>query len=164
MKTSIPPGTYSRRPTNFNEFAVDRFVPHMYDPSVYGLVGCGPSALSLISGINPYKLDKMVDERMSLPPTKAEQFLEENGFQYSSLTLAKLTNAQIDDNNCLVEVVKPWHVLLLVQLYHKQTASYSVVWNNLIWHNFNVQPLHALEFVNRPIINGWIITHENWKK
>jgi hypothetical protein len=163
MKTSMKPGTYTQKSTNFKDFEVDRFVPYMYDPTLYGIVGCGPAALSLISGVNPTEIAKMVDERLSLPPKEIEGFLDVNGFRYSELTLAKVSNVGIDADNCLAEVIKPWHVLLLIQLYHKQTASYSVVWNNLIWHNFQIQPLVALELINRPMIGGWIITHDNWK-
>ena len=165
MKKTLKAGSYSAKPTNFKDFVVAKFVPHMYDPSVYGLAGCGPAALSLISGINPWDIGKsLVDERNSLSEKNAELFLNSHGFRFSELTLAKLSNTQIDEENVLVEVIKPWNVLLLIQLYHKQTASYSVVWNNLIWHNFVVQPLNALELVNRPIIGGWIITHEDWKE
>lgn len=165
MKKTLKAGAYSQKPTNFKDFVVDKFVPHMYDPAIYGLVGCGPAALALISGISPWTIGKtLVDERNSLSEENAEAFLDLHGFRYSELTLAKLSNTVIDSDNVLTEVVKPWHVLLLIQLYHKQTASYSVIWNNLIWHNFVVQPLHALEFVNRPIIGGWIITHEDWNE
>lgn len=155
-------GIYEAEPTDFSDFETIRFIPHMYDPSLYGLLGCGPTALSLISGINPVDLQFLIDDQGATSEEKVEEFLKKNNFNFCKLTLGKLTNSSIE-NNVVSNVIHPFHVLLLIQMYQKNMASYTVVWNNLIWHNYQVQPFTALELVNRPVIGGWIICHDNWK-
>lgn len=163
MDTNFEKGRYESMPTDFTKFDTIKFVPHMYDPSIFGISGCGPSALSLISGMSPKVTTKLQEDDGSLDPNNVEKFLTENKFTFCKLTLAKLTNSPINAHNQIENVVRPYHVLLLIQLYQKNIASYTVVWNNLIWHNFSIQPLTPLELVNRPIIGGWILCHESWK-
>lgn len=155
-------GTYKPHPqrTTYKDYVVDRFVPHMFDP-FYAISSCGATALSLLIGKSPFDYTHIVSDGA----ISTADFLKEltaEGFRYEELTLCSLSNAPLCQDGYLTNAIDTNHVVVLVQLYHKHNATYTVTWNNLIWHNFDINPVRPLEFLNRPILQGWVVHHPNW--
>lgn len=157
-------GIYKRNKTDFESYAVSKFVPHLFDHSAYGLYGCGATALSLITGIksNIIFRSKKFKENESLfswNDTFMRGFLRKQGFSIIPITLCEVSNFQ----TYIESPIKNYHVILMSQLMKKNEASWSVIFNNYIFHNFEILPLKPLEFINNPILSAYVIYKDEWK-
>lgn len=90
------------------------------------------------------------------------EFLRAKGYKVVPVTQALVSNAS--SRNVTVNVIKKNHVLLMMQLYHKNEASWTVCHKGQLIHNFFVSRIYPFEFVNRPILAAYLIFHESWKK
>ena len=150
-------GNYSN-PVNFGEFACSHFVPHLYNSALVQNVGCGASAISLLTGINPYKTLQLFKGYSHFPDSLMVRALEMNKVKVLKLTQSNLTNNTIPTYN-----IEKNHVVLLSCLMMKKEATWVVLWNNFLFHNFEVSQISRLEFLNFPILSAYLLKKKEWK-
>ncbi len=119
-------GTYTGRHVNFNNFAVSSFNPHLFTGDVRAGLGCGFSALALLTGTAP---EVIAAKRRSIHCSDAFmlRYLRGNGFQTLQLTQCNLSLAK--------RAIRVDHVLLLSQLFQRNEGTWIVQFNNLAFHN-----------------------------
>lgn len=63
---------------------------------------------------------------------------------------------QLDEIYITNQITKR-HILLVIQDYNKSEKSMSVIYNDIIYHNFSMMPLKPLEFLNRPLSSVFVL-------
>lgn len=150
-------GSYKSKQIDFTSFHCTKFVPHLYDPSLYN-VGCGASALSLITGIPPFDALKLLKNKVDVQDKAIIKLLKTCNFKVARINKSAVTNFSY-----LASPIKPYHVILISCLLFKGEASWFVLWQNIMYHNFEPKNLSKLEFLNSPIVSCYLITHSSWK-
>ncbi len=153
-------GIYTPRPKDFSKLIVDKFAPQIFNTAYNAIGGCGANALSVLTGINP------LDIKNTNPKNKNDwkdkfvvDFLRDCGFTVEPITLCDVSNSEIYVESPITKN----HVLLISQLLIKNEASWSVIYKDYIFHNFEIVPLKGLEFVNNPILTAYIVWSPAWK-
>jgi hypothetical protein len=143
-------GTY--RKINFGLFNIDKFTPHLF--SHVSNYGCGATALSLLIGKHPDEF-----------PTKDHwttrymlECLRKHGFKTAKLTKRSITNVVYP-----AYPVSRSHVLLLNVKYIKNLGSWLVIYDERIYHNFEIIKFQGYELLNHPIVEAFLIVHPSWK-
>ena len=85
------------------------------------------------------------------------KFLVEHGFKVAKLTVRNVTR-----NKEPGYPITSHHVLLLLIKFLKNEASWVVIHNKVLWHNFEIQALDPYEFVNHPMLEAYLIKHPSW--
>jgi hypothetical protein len=160
-------GKLIKRGRWFDEFEVENFTPNPHGFSSFSRYSsCGTSCLATVTGLHPEKIDK------HLP--KNQRYWSCNSFA-RFLTKQKyhvipITRNLVTAHTTIVYPIKPLHVLVAgldlcteAETGEKE-ASWFVIYRNKIWHNFMVEDLHPLEFVNHPIQCMYMIYHPQWKR
>lgn len=153
-------GFYIDKRINFDSFAINKFTPYIYDPYVHVSVPCGCSALALLTGVNPFHISALNKSKDHTSDKFMLDFLKSNGFK-----IAKLTQCSVSNNitRVLENKIKYYHVLLVSQLVLRNEASWSVINDQYIYHNFLVNLLKPLEFLNRPVLTSYLLFHKKYK-
>lgn len=153
-------GFYTNKKINFDSFAINKFVPHIYDSYTHTSINCGSSTLALLTGINPFHISALNKNRDHTSDKFMISFLKSNGFKIAKLTQCSVSNnrTRIMENN-----IKYYHVLLVSQLVLRNECSWSVINDQYDYHGFLVNLLKPLEFVNRPIITSYLLFHKKYK-
>lgn len=147
-------GSYTKRRVDFTPFAASFFNPHLYTGSARSRVGCGATALSLLTGHPPEeiaakrKAAHYSDEFML-------RFLAKNGFRTLRLTLCNVSSADHE--------IGPEYVILLSQLFQKNEGTWGVIFRSNYFHNFALYTLDSLSFVNKPILSAYLVLHPTWR-
>lgn len=151
-------GRYRKRPINWYNYEVDCFTPHLFNVS---LSGCGANALALLTGIPPSHIRNTNRQRPNhWKDTFMVKFLKERGFKVIHLTKCEVTNTKGDYVNA---TITNNHVLLMSQLMGKDTASWTVVHNELLYHNFETVSFKGYNMVNTPSLTIYVVFHPQWK-
>lgn len=139
-------------PVNFAAFAVRKFVPHLFtsNNSLLVLTGCGANALGLLTGEKPWK----IKYRHHWPDEFLLKFLRKKGWNSHKITKYNVTKSKkvswpIDEN----------HIVLFSFCTVRDEASWAVLHNNLIYHNFEITVCRPMEFLNRPILSAYVLSH-----
>ena len=153
-------GFYTNKKINFDSFAINKFVPHIYDPYAHVSIPCGSSALSLLTGVDPFILSASNKNKDHTSDKFMLSILKSNGFKIAKLTQCSVSNnrTRVLENN-----IKYYHVLLVSQLVLRNECSWSVIYDQYIFHNFLVNLLKPLEFLNRPVITSYLLFHKKYK-
>lgn len=148
-------GVYTGRRVDFTKFAASCFNPFLFTGYVRSLVGCGASALSLLTGIPPesiaaHKRGAHYSDDFML------RFLRRRQFRVLPLTQCNVSvsASRIGTN----------HVLLLSQLYRENEGTWIVVYDAQCYHNFDVYALDRFSFINKPVLTAYIVVHPRWQK
>ena len=153
-------GFYTDKKVDFNSFAISRFVPNIFDPYIHTCIPCGISTLALLTGINPFILNASNKNRDHTSDKFMLDILKSNGFKIAKLTQCSVSN---NTSRVLQNSIKYYHVLLVSQLVLRNEASWSVIYDQYIFHNFLVNLLKPLEFLNRPPITAYLLFHKKYK-
>jgi hypothetical protein len=151
-------GNYKKCGVDWGAYEVDVFTPHLYFTLSNG---CGSNTLSLLTGIHPDDIknpNKMNPEDWK--DSFMVKFLKKHGFQVHPLTKCDVS---CEGDKFASDNVDDRHVLLLSQLMGRNTASWTVVHNKLLYHNFQTCSFSGLYIVNCPILTCYLICHPNWK-
>ena len=153
-------GFYTNKKINFDSFAIKKFIPNIFDPYVYASISCGCSTLALLTGIDPFILSASNKNRDHTSDKFMLDILKSNGFKIAKLTQCSVSNnrTRVLENN-----IKYYHVLLVSQLVLRNEASWSVIQGDYIYHNFIINLLKPLEFLNRPVITSYLLFHKKYK-
>jgi len=133
-----------------------RFQPKVFNCAAYALHGsCGTAALSTLTKMAPKHvarhlpahLDAWSDRRMI-------SFLRKAGFQVKELTKAGITQSV----DLVEEPVKYDHLLLISQDMVRNEGTWAVVYDNMMYHNFDKTYIGPLEFINHPLSAVYLLT------
>ena len=149
-------GKYSRKKIDARKFEVHKFVPFLFDTGTYGSTACGSSALALLTGHNPLLVSRETKFKNHCSDQTIINYLKKYGFHILELTQSNVSN---NTSDFLRDQIKPYHVVLLSQLVKKAEATWCVLYNNLLYHNFEIIKINYLEFINRPINTAYLINH-----
>jgi hypothetical protein len=151
-------GRYKKKPLDFKKYIVSRPRLTFFD-KLYNVFGCGPCAVSALTGISPDKISKINKDKDHFSDKLMIKFLESQKFQVIPLTVAELSNSMYVENNLTRN-----HLLLLSQMYTKNNASWTIILNNeYIIHNFEINKLFVDEFIQRPILTSYLLFKKSWK-
>ena len=143
-------GSYTK--VDFEAFRVQRFIPYLY-AGLYGGLGCGASALSLLTGINPVSLPRKSDWTNRFMCS----FLLKKNFK-----LAKLTKRNITNFETVCYPVAKRHVILASIKFIRNEASWVVIYNDILFHNFEAQIFSQYELINHPLMTAYLLKHPSW--
>jgi hypothetical protein len=150
----VEKGYYKGRRVDFSKFAASCFNPFLFAGSARSRLGCGASALALLTGTAPEaiiakKRGKHYSDDFMM------RFLRGKGFRVLLLTLCNLSSASAN--------IGAAHVLLISQLFRKNEGTWGVIFNGLYYHNFESYLLETLCFINKPILSAYLVAHPRWQ-
>lgn len=158
LTLSMEVGYYRKKAIDWADYTVDLFVPHLYT-NYSG--GCGANALSLLTGVPPHHiLNTNRENRKHWKDSFMIGFLKKHGFKVFPLTKCEVTNVA---GAYVCDSIGNQHILLLSQLMGKNTASWTVVYNELMYHNFETVSFKGLNLVNSPSLTVYVVFRPEWR-
>ena len=149
-------GRYSVNKTDFSKLTCAKVKLTIWNENIYGRFGCGASAIGLLTGISPVKIsiehpadhysDKYIVDK-----------LKKHGFKVYSVTKCDVTK-----ESYIQFPIKNNHLLLISQLMAKRTATWSVIYNLIQYHNFQQSRILELDFLNWPLLSCFCIFKSAW--
>lgn len=137
---------------NFSDYKVTKFNPYLFDRS--WSYGCGRTALSTLTGVAPYKF---VEQKNYTDKYMIRELVDRN------FVVLPITNADVTQTpQFIVSHIKESHVILASQLAIKGEGTWSAYYGGYSFHNFAVEELKPLEFLNRPLLSAYVIFHSKW--
>lgn len=147
-------GTYTGRPVDFTLYVASCFTPHLFTGPLAKGIGCGASALALLTGVLPALLASRNGSRHY-----SDKFmlghLHEQGFTVLPLTQCNVTAS--------VSEIGERHVVLLSQLFQRNEATWGVIFNDRYYHNFESYALDTLSMLNKPVLSAYLLFHPRWR-
>jgi hypothetical protein len=124
---------------------------------------CGSAALSVITGLNPGRVEKLLPmRRKDWTDNAAIGLLRKRGFSVRQLSKLGVTNLSPQGTSFESMPIDLDHVLLCNCLCCYHEASWFIVHQGVIFHCFEAQMLHPLFFVNKPSQSVWLVKHRKW--
>lgn len=133
---------------NLTEWEARKIDISLYDSSIYSVYGCGATLISLITGTNPVSLYLKNKNKPHWSKEYVFRILKKHGFELLKMVPGLLVNT--------------YHPIITIQRLSTAETSYQFIYNNLIYHNFDVRPLKNFEFLTFPIEESFLIRHKNW--
>jgi hypothetical protein len=133
----------------------------------YELAGCGATALSFITGDNPYviKYENKEKNDSHFSDKFMVDFLKKRDFTIERITDPKLFKGK-KRTTAFDEKVTDSHVLLCCIKLGKGFSSWCVIFQGkYLVHNFQLVTMKPIDFLNWPLHDEsrYIISHPNWK-
>jgi hypothetical protein len=147
-------GCYTGRRVDFSKYAASFFNPHLFHEGLRSRMGCGATALALLTGVAPEIIagknggSHYADDFMI-------RFLSGRGFSVLALTQCAVSAA--------TNKVGQHHVVLLSQLFRKNEGTWGVLFNDIYFHNFDFFGLTTLSMLNKPILSAYLVMHSRWR-
>jgi hypothetical protein len=148
-------GSYKGHRVDFAGYAVSCFTPHLFCGDFRKTLGCGASALALLTGVKPEEVSEHNKFRAHYSDTFMLRFLRSRRFRIARLTLCNLSVA--------TSRIGVSHVILASQLVLKNEATWSVVHNGCCYHNFDIFRPNSLTFLNKPLLSAYLVNSPAWK-
>lgn len=149
------PGRNPGRRVDFSKYAASCFTPFLYNSPVRRLLGCGATALALLSGIPPEQIAAKkrgahYSDRFMV------RFLRGHCFRTLELSVGNRAAAksQLGDSHCL----------LLSQWYRGDEGTWLVLHNGTCYHNFDMYSLDSLSFLRKPLLSAYLVMHPRWRR
>ncbi len=139
---------------DFAPFAASFFAPHLFSGSIRSQLGCGASALALITGVPPETIAARNCGR-HYSDRFMTRFLRAQNFRTLRLTPRMVTGAKTK--------IGASHVLLVSELFHPGEGTWGVIYADFYYHNFDAYALSSLAFLNKPIMSAYLVFHPNWR-
>ena len=140
-------GRYGNGNTNFSKYVLAKFSPTLYSQSL--TVGCGASALSLLTGKNPWLYQTKDGHYKESYMVNA---LRREGYRVFEVNRSNLTRSKNPQYN-----LSPYNLLLYSQIMSKGMASWYVSWGGYYWHNFEIFEVNAQQLLNWPIVSMYVL-------
>lgn len=132
---------------DFDLFHVQKFIPHIFTNTCNG---CGANALALLTG----ELPESFPNKASWSTRFMLSFLRDRGFATQKIT----KNAVSQRFNPIANR----HVLLILMRFISNEASWIVLNQDIVFHNFEITKLKTYEFLNHPIMDAYLLMHPSW--
>lgn len=153
-------GVYRKKMFDWEAFRVRRFIPHLYDQTGLTPQGCGATALSLLSGVNPEDIRNTNFKNINhWKDSFMVKFLKDRNFKVKPLTVCDVSARS---GLFISDFIKDSHVILTSQLLGKNTASWAVIHDGLWYHNYSIMSLTTMDLINCPILTSYVIFHKKW--
>jgi hypothetical protein len=130
------------------------FAPHLFSGSVRSQLGCGASALALITGVPP-EIIASQNGGAHYSDRFVARFLQTHRYRAFRITPDIMSRASSS--------IGPAHVLLISQLFRRGEGTWGVVFGDFYYHNFDAYALSALSFLNKPILSAYLVAHRKWR-
>lgn len=150
-------GKYSTNNTDFSKYKVTKFVPHLFYSPHYDAIGCGPATVSLLTGIPPTRSMLKVNPKNTRDDDMLE-VLSDNDIQNFPITKCEMTS----NRHVVANKITSQHVVLISQLYLRNEASWGVLYDDILYHNFRPCAWTNLDLLNRPILSAYVLWNPNW--
>ncbi len=151
-------GYYRKKPIQWYKYEVDVFIPHLFSN---GWAGCGANTLALLTGIPPNYIQNTNKQNPNhWKDTFMIKFLKKHGFKVIPLTKCDATNCS---DGYIADKINNRHVLMVSQLMGKNNASWTVIHNELMYHNFETIAFKGYSLVNNPSLTAYVVFHPTWK-
>jgi len=112
------------------------------------------NAVSLLTGVHPYK----IDEQSDYTPEWILPKLRRHG-----VSALKVESSDAATFGIFSQSIHGNHVILASQRVKVDEASWFVIFDNRVYHNFEVSRSDVLDFINFPIIHGpYLLWHKSW--
>lgn len=147
-------GFYNGRRVEFANYAASVFNPYLWGGPFRSSVGCGASALALLTGIAPEVIAKK-NGGEHYSDGFMVRFLRVRGFSVLNLTLCNLSATP--------SKIGREHVVLLSQLFRKNEGTWGVIHNDTYYHNFSSYLLDTLSLLRKPILSAYLVVHPRWR-
>jgi hypothetical protein len=151
----VEKGLYTKHRVDFDSFTVSFFNPHLFFGNIRASMGCGATALSLLTGVPPEKIAAKNGNRHFSDPFMVN-FLRRRGFSVAELTLCNVSAGS--------GKVSKDHVVLLSQLIMRNEGTWGAIYRNSFYHNFELYDLDRLTFLNKPILSAYLVVHPAWRE
>ena len=138
----------------FSPFAASVFAPHLFCGDFRARLGCGASALALITGIAPEIISDK-NARAHYSDRFMTGFLKVWDYHLLRLTPDLIARAKTK--------IGQDHVLLISQLLRENEGTWGVIFGDAYYHNFSVYSLSSLSFLNKPILSAYLVVHPSWR-
>jgi hypothetical protein len=139
---------------DFSPFAASFFAPHLFSGAARSQLGCGASALALITGVAP-EIISAQNGGTHFSDQFMIRFLRARKFRTLRLTPRMVTGAGTK--------IVPNHVLLVSQWFRPGEGTWGVVYEDFYYHNFEGYVLSSLAFLNKPIMSAHLVIHPKWR-
>lgn len=139
---------------DFSPFAASFFAPHLFSGSVRSQLGCGASALALITGVAP-EIIFAQNHGPHYSDRFMTRFLRARNHRTLRLTPRIVTGAK--------NKIGQDHVLLVSQWFRPDEGTWGVIYGGFYYHNFDAYELSALAFLNKPIMSAYVVIHPTWQ-
>ena len=154
MKT----GKYKENSINFEIYKASGFTPHIFYSPHYEAVGCGPATLSLLTGIPPTRSMLKVNPKHT-SDRELLNILFEKGIESFPITKCEMSN----DPVAITNKITNQHVVLISQLYRRNEASWGVLYDDVLYHNFRPCSWSNLDLLNRPVLSAYVLWKPEWR-
>ena len=85
-------------------------------------------------------------------------FLRRHKFSVLEITRRNVTNS---DN--IERPIGKHHVVLAKLKFVIGEASWVVIFQDKVYHNFEIVPLTGYELINHPILSAYVVFHKSWR-
>lgn len=144
-------GQYTKRDVSLARYIAPNFTPHKTFA-----VSCGEQALQVITGKGFTRRENQL-YRDTLRRNHMTSILRKRGYKVFPLSLCRVTNCFYPKNTVLDS-----HLVLNVQIFKRNEASWSICHKNMYCHNGVWEASKILEFINRPVIASYVVWHKKW--
>lgn len=147
-------GKYGNGNTKFNKLALNKCNFTLWDSYNFNKSGCGATALGLITGQNPHSIKTKnghFSDRFMV------NFLRDRNFSVYEVNKANLSNKKIWSHSLLDN-----HLILFSILTQKKEATWMVMFNNIIYHNFEQRKANYIDFLNFPMDSLYVLYKKSW--
>jgi hypothetical protein len=147
-------GSYRGRRVDFSRYAASFFNPYLFVGSLRSQLGCGVSALALLTGTDPLRI-RSRRSGTHCSDSFMIRLLREMGFRTLRLTQC---NVSLTDFR-----IGARHVVLISQLFQRNEGTWIVLFDGKCYHNFESYNLESLSFLNKPILSAYLVVHPRWQ-
>jgi hypothetical protein len=150
-------GKYKENSTNFNLYKASYFRPYLFYSGIFETIGCGPATLSLLTGEHPVAAAASLKDKH----TSDEQLLKrlaDFGIHNYPITKCEMT----DSATTVVNKITSQHVVLISQLYIRNVASWGVLYDEILYHNFRPCAWTSMDLLNRPVLSAYVLWKPEW--
>lgn len=150
-------GNYGPGNTDFKKLQVSKFPLTLWDGVAYGHCGCGATALALITGKNPLKIAEKVKISKSGKRSFSDRFMI-NFLRKNNFSVFEVNKANISNRNEWSHSILDNNLVLVSLLTQKKEGSWFVLYNNFLFHNFQISKANYLDFLNFPIESMFVLS------
>lgn len=148
-------GTYTGRRVDYGRYVAAVFTPYLFSDHIRALMGCGASALALLTGVPPEIIAGQNHQQRHYSDAFMAGFLRRRRFNVMPLTQCGVSASD--------STLGQSHVVVLSQLFRKNEATWGVLFGGMFYHNFEIYHLDSFAFLNKPILSAYLLSHPNWR-
>ena len=144
----------------WHRYTMPNWTPNLrYSDSTKEWKTCGSATLSLLTGRDPFVIEKSLDRTCKHWSTRAmRRYLEGAGWQTKPIS-GKFLIQRTEQEGWNNETLTGEHVVLLNSWVSKNEASWFLHADGAIWHNTYKEPAGPLFLLRRPVLDATLL----WK-